>query len=387
MSFPKRKVPLIDLALQQKSIRKNLENAWKIILDHGQYIMGPEVKLLEKKLAHFSGAKYAVSCSSGTDALLLILMAHQVQPGDAVFLPAFTFPATAEVIALLGATPVFVDVDPTTYQLDASMLGQAISKVKQEAELHPKMIITVDLFGHPADYKALEEIASEEQVLLMVDAAQSFGARYHNRNVGQIGIATALSFYPTKPLSSYGDAGAVLTDDEELYYRLISLREHGSEPTNKYNLNYIGLNARMDSIQAAVLLEKLNLFPDERLKKQQVADWYHAHLPEWVQRPYQMDGCISVWAQYTVCIKDELRDAVQAFLHHSGVSTGIYYPKLISDQKPYAQAPCYPESLPNSMLLTQTVLSLPMHPGMVEDDVIYIAYVFEKALQNMTIKA
>jgi dTDP-4-amino-4,6-dideoxygalactose transaminase len=381
MKTTKRSLPLIDLSGQQKPIRAKLEQAWQRILDHGQYINGPEVVALQRELAARSGVPFALACSNGTDALLMVLMAYGIQAGDAVFLPAFTFPATAEVIVLLGAMPVFVDVDYDTYQLDSVQLQQAIQSVKKAGVYRAKMIISVDLFGQPADYEHLEAIASQQGVLLMVDAAQSFAADYKGRTVGQMGVATTISFYPTKVLSAYGDAGAILTKDKALYEKLLSIREHGSELSNKYDLKYIGLNARMDSIQAAVLLEKLTLFSTEVEQRQRLADWYDHYLPKSIIRPKIMSGCQSVWALYTVKVPGgRLRSVIQAKLKEAGIGSAIYYPKLISDQIPYQHGLCFPQALPESKRLTQVVLSLPMHAGMCEDDVRFIGATLQAVL-------
>ncbi|MDA7946884.1 MAG: DegT/DnrJ/EryC1/StrS family aminotransferase [Hyphomicrobiaceae bacterium] len=352
----------IDLAAQQARIRPQLDEAIARVLDHGKYIMGPEVREFEANLAGFCGAEYAISCSSGTDALLMVLMAKDIGPGDAVICPAFTFTATPEVIALLGATPVFADVREDTFNLDPDGLEDAVSAAK-EAGLAPKAIVAVDLFGLPADYDAIEKFADDNGLWVLADAAQGFGAVYKNRKVGKFGLATATSFFPAKPLGCYGDGGAILTDDAGLAADLDSIRVHG-KGTEKYDNVRIGINGRMDTIQAAVLIEKLKIFTDEIEARDKVATNYSAALAgsNGLSVPVVPDGLTSVWAQYTLRVPSERRDGLAAALKAKGVPTAVYYPKPLHHQTAYRDYPVPAGGLGVSERLATEVLSLPMHP-------------------------
>jgi len=360
------KIEFIDLAAQQSRIRPLVEKAILKVLDHGAYVMGPEIDVLESQLATFCGAKYALSCSSGTDALLLVLMAQGIGPGDAVFLPSFTFPATPESVALLGASPVFVDVLTDTFNMDPASLEDSIKRA-QAAGLTPKAIIPVDLFGQPVDYDAIEAIAAAHDLWVLCDAAQSFGAKYGNRHVGNIGLATATSFFPAKPLGCYGDGGAVFTNDKDLLDRLKSIRVHG-QGVDKYDNVRVGLNARMDTIQAAVLIEKLKIFPDEIEQRQRVADIYNETLGDVVVVPKVMDTATSVWAQYTIVLPDQkTRDGLQAHLKSQGVPAVVYYSKPLQEQVAYKDCYIAGQNLDRSKYLSDRVLSLPMHAYLTRD--------------------
>ncbi len=360
------KIEFIDLATQQSRIRPLVEKAILKVLDHGAYVMGPEIDVLESQLAAFCGAKYALSCSSGTDALLLVLMAQGIGPGDAVFLPSFTFPATPESVALLGASPVFVDVLADTFNMDPASLEDSI-KHAQAAGLTPKAIIPVDLFGQPVDYDAIEAIAAAHDLWVLCDAAQSFGAKYGDRHVGNIGLATATSFFPAKPLGCYGDGGAVFTNDKALLDRLKSIRVHG-QGVDKYDNVRVGLNARMDTIQAAVLIEKLKIFPDEIEQRQRVADIYKENLGDVVGVPKVMDTATSVWAQYTIVLPDQkTRDGLQAHLKSQGVPAVVYYSKPLQEQVAYKDCYIAGQNLDRSKYLSDRVLSLPMHAYLTRD--------------------
>ena len=328
------------------------------VLEHGKFIMGPEVHELEKQLTVFSGAKHAVTCSSGTDALLLALMALEVGPGDAVLVPAFTFAATAEAVALLGATPIFCDVREDTFNLDPGTLDRAVD-IAKTLLLRPRVIIAVDLFGQPADYQRITQFAGEHNLKLVADAAQSFGAKLGGRRVGTFGDETAVSFFPAKPLGCYGDGGAVLTDDDSLARALVSLREHG-RGSNKYNNRRIGLNGRLDTLQAAVLLEKLAIFEDEINARQQVAQRYDVALGCDVRTPQLMANMSSMWAQYTILADD--RDALARRLDEAEISTAIYYPVPLNRQTAYRKFPTASGGTPVSDRLAEHVLSLPIHP-------------------------
>src|SRR5581483_2873984 len=326
---------------------------------HCQFLMGPEVFEFERMLAQFCGAKHALSCASGTDALLLVLMARGIGPGDAVICPSFTFCATAEVVALIGATPVFADVDAETFNVNARSIVRAIETAKREG-LSPKALIPVDLFGLPADHDAIAAIAKEHGLFVLDDAAQGFGASYKGRKLGSIAHATATSFFPAKPLGCYGDGGAVLTDDDALLDVLKSLRVHG-HGTDKYDNIRIGLTARLDTIQAAVLIEKLKIFPEEILARDRIARRYNEALGDIAIVPRVPDGYTSVWAQYTVRLKPGRRDGLANALKAEGIPTAIYYPKPLHRQQAYKHYPVADNGLPVSDRLADEVISLPMH--------------------------
>ena len=353
----------IDLAAQRERLGDRVEQAIAAVLKHGQYILGPEVVELERQLAAFCGARHCITCANGTDALLLALMAEGVGSGDAVFVPAFTFVATAEVAVLVGATPVFVDVRPDTFNLDAESLEAAIGQAKRRG-LNPRCVIPVDLYGQPADYKVIGAIAEAHSLLTIADAAQSFGASLYGRKVGTLAAYTATSFYPSKPLGGYGDGGAVFTDDDERAARLRSLRNHGKGP-DRPDTEHVGLNSRLDGIQAAILLEKLRLFPDEIPARQARAERYNEALAAVVKVPALMQGATSVWAQYTIVT--ERRDALARACREAGVPTAIHYASALNCLAPYRQFPTAPSGVPQAEWLAQRVISLPMHPYLSED--------------------
>ena len=351
-------IPFIDLKTQQDRIRPQIDAAIRRVLDHGMYIMGPEVFELESKLATYCGAKHVISCSSGTDALIMILMAQGIGPGDAVFIPSFTFPATPEVVALLGATPVFVDILPNTYNVDPYGILDGIV-VAKKCGLRPKTIIAVDLFGQPADYPALESIAHAHNLWILADGAQSFGATLFGKRVGALAFATATSFFPAKPLGCYGDGGAIFTDNDQLAEILRSIRVHG-QGRHKYDNVRIGLNARLDTIQAAILLEKLKILEDERCEREQIITSYNSLLQDSVQIPHLIDGAISAWAQYTIGLPRTLdRAEVQHHLKAAGIPTMIYYEKPLHLQRAYEEFPRV-GALSVSEKSAQKVLSLPI---------------------------
>jgi dTDP-4-amino-4,6-dideoxygalactose transaminase len=353
-------IPFIDLAAQRRRLGSAIDTAIARVLAHGQYILGPEVRLLEADLAAFCGAKHVVSCSNGTDALALILRARGVKAGDAVFCPSFTFAATAEVVTWFGATPVFVDVFPDTFNMDPASLAQAVATAKGLG-LKPACVITVDLFGQAADYDALEPVCAANKLWILDDAAQSFGATYKSRKIGTFGLATATSFFPAKPLGCYGDGGAVFTDNDELADVLRSLRMHG-QGVDKYDNARIGMNSRLDTIQAAILIEKLKVFADEIARRDVVARRYNEGLKDVAVVPRVLDGCVSTWAQYTIKIPNGQRHAVAAALKADNIPTAIYYPKPLHRQTAYAAFPSAGNGLPVSDAIAQEVLSLPMHP-------------------------
>ena len=351
-------IPFIDLMAQQQKIRPAIDKAISRVLDHGAYVMGPEVTELETKLAHYCGAAHVISCSSGTDALLMVLMAQGVGPGDAVFLPSFTFTATPEVVALLGATPIFVDVLPDTYNMDVNSVTQGI-QVAKELGLSPKAIIAVDLFGQPADYPALTALADSHGMWVLADAAQSFGGSLFGHKVGSLALATATSFFPAKPLGCYGDGGAIMTDDDALADRLRSIRIHG-QGAHKYDNIRIGINGRLDTIQAAILLEKLTIFDEECAMRQTIADVYNDICGDYVKVPVMMAGAQSSWAQYTVQLPQGVdRDSLMKKLSAQGIPTMVYYGKSLHQQTAYQSFPTA-GSCNVSTALQSCVLSLPM---------------------------
>jgi UDP-2-acetamido-2-deoxy-ribo-hexuluronate aminotransferase len=361
MTSPKR-LDFIDLKTQQQRISASLTENIRRVLAHGQYIMGPEIQALEARLATYVGVKHAISCSSGTDALLMPLMAYGVGPGDAIFTTPFTFIATAEVIQLLGATPVFADIDPKTFNLDPEALAAAVRGLGQNsgtAHLKPKGIIPVDLFGQPADYDRIHTIAQEHGLFVLEDAAQSFGATYKGRRAGALAAVAATSFFPAKPLGGYGDGGAVFTDDDHLAEVLRSIRVHG-QGKDKYENVRIGLNGRLDTLQAAVLLAKLEIFDQEVVDRQRVARQYSQALNAVVEVPYVAPDCTSVWAQYSVL--SEHRELLLQKLQAAQIPAAIYYPVPLHLQGAFAHLGYQPGDFPVSENASRRIFSLPMHP-------------------------
>lgn len=349
----------IDLKAQQARIRDALDARIAAVLDHGRYIMGPEVAEFEQALSDFGAGEHVVSCASGTDALLLPLMAWDVGPGDAVFVPSFTFCATAEVVALLRATPVFVDVKEDDFNMDPASLARAIDDVVKAGELKPKAVIAVDLFGQCADYAAINELARAHGMKVLADAAQACGATLEGKQAAYWADAAATSFFPAKPLGCYGDGGAVMTNDADLAEIMRSIRVHG-QGKDKYENVRIGINGRLDTLQAAILLEKLAIYPEEIELRNEVAARYNAALKEVAAVPEVAANRRSVWAQYTLRLKD--RDAVQQALREAGIPAVVYYPKPLHQQTAYARFPAVSGGLPVSERLSHEVLSLPMHP-------------------------
>jgi len=353
-------VPFIDLAAQRRRLGNSIDQAVGRVLAHCQFINGPEVTELEAALAAFTGARHVVSCASGTDALLMVLMAMDVGPGDAVLCPSFTFCATGEAVALAGATPVFVDVDEATFNMDTASLRRGIATAKQRG-LQPRAVIPVDLFGQSADHDAIAEIATAEGLFVLDDAAQGFGASYKERRLGTFGLATATSFFPAKPLGCFGDGGAIFTDDTGLAERLRSIRVHG-QGSDKYDNVRLGLTGRLDTIQAAVLIEKLRIFEDEIAARNEVAERYARGLGNVVTVPHLASGCASVWAQYTIRLPAAVdRDGFAAALKARGVPTAIYYTRSMHQQTAYRNFPVADGGLPVSESLSCDVISLPMH--------------------------
>ena len=352
-------IPFIDVAAQRRRLGGKIDAAVSRVLDHCQFILGPEVRALEQALADFCGARHVITCASGTDALALVLMAKNIGPGDAVICPSFTFCATAEMVVLLGATPVFADVDEATFNVSPASVVRAVATAR-EAGLTPRMILPVDLFGLPAEHHALNAIAAAEKLFVLDDAAQGFGGVIGNRNIGTLADATTTSFFPAKPLGCYGDGGAVFTDDPELADILVSLRVHG-QGSDKYDNVRIGLTARLDTIQAAVLIEKLKIFPDEIDARNRIAERYARALDGVVVVPKVPGGATSIWAQYTIRIKAGTRDAFASALKAEGIPTAIYYPKPLHRQQIYSRFPCADGGLPVTDRIADEVISLPMH--------------------------
>jgi UDP-2-acetamido-2-deoxy-ribo-hexuluronate aminotransferase len=352
-------IPFIDVAAQRRRLGRAIDDAVARVLSHCQFIQGPEVRALETELAGFCGARHAIACSSGTDALRLVLMAWGIKPGDAVIVPAFTFCATAEVVALAGATPVFADVDAETFNLDPASCERAVTAAKRLG-LTPRAIIPVDLFGLPADHDAIVAVAAAHGLRVLDDAAQAFGATYKGRKLGALATASATSFFPAKPLGCYGDGGAVFTDDDELAARVKSLRVHG-EGADKYDAAHIGITGRLDTMQAAILLEKLKIFPEEIIARNAVAQRYASGLAGVATVPRVGDESTSMWAQYTIRLAVGQRDALAAALKAQGIPTAIYYAKPLHRQAAYRGFPVADGGAPVSERLAGEVISLPMH--------------------------
>lgn len=370
----------IDLKTQLKSIAEDVQKRIAAVIDHGQFIMGPETKELEQKLAAYTGVKHAISCASGTDAILLALMAYGVGPGDAVFTTPFTFIATAEVISLLGATPIFVDIDPHTYNIDPTKLESAIVHFNHQS-LQPKGIIAVDLFGLPADYHLINDIAAKHHLFVIEDGAQSFGAEYHGKKACSLADIGCTSFFPAKPLGCFGDGGMCFTDDDTLAGVIKSLRVHGAG-AHKYDNERIGINGRLDTLQAAILLSKFAIFPDEVEKRDKAARTYSDLLNSGrtdLSLPLFMNGYRSVWAQYSILAGDtEHRSRIQEALKAEGVPTAIYYPRPLHLQKAFSFLGHKPGDFPCSEECSNRIFSIPMHPYLEADDQKKIAEIINR---------
>lgn len=357
-------IPFIDLHAQRDRIRDRLDAAMARVLDHGGFIMGPEVGAFETQLAEFCGVPHALGCANGTDALQLVLMAEGIGPGDAVFVPAFTFVASAEVVPLMGATPVFVDVDEATFNISAASLKSAIQTAKAEG-LNPRLVIAVDLFGLPADYALINAIAKDNRLVVLADSAQGLGGSIGGKRSGSLADWTTTSFFPAKPLGCYGDGGAVMCADDEKAALIKSLRIHG-KGGDKYDNVRIGINSRLDTLQAAILIEKLAIFEDEIERRNVVAQRYAEGLGNAVRVPHVPDGYGSSWAQYTVQLEN--RADVSAKLREAGIPTAVYYPIPMHKQSGYLDYPVAENGLAVSESLSANVLSLPMHPYIQQGD-------------------
>ena len=377
-------IPFIDLKAQQKLIREKIDERIKIVLDHGQYILGPEVKELERKLSIYTNSEFVLCCSSGTDALLLALLGLKLKAGEGVIVPAFSFASSAEVMPLLGAIPIFIDIEDDTFNIDPSKLADTFNTAT-EMGIIVKGIMSVGLFGQPADMDPINEFAKNNNLWVLDDAAQSFGGKYHGNNVGNLCEVTATSFFPAKPLGCYGDGGAIFTNDPEIYEIANSSHVHGMGKS-RYEYDRIGMNARISTIQAAILLEKLEIFPSELNKRQAVANNYYKHLNDLnlkIKLPLLKSKFISSWAQYTIILPNNInRDKLQERLKLKDIPTAVYYPIPLNEHKPYRGYPVSKSGLINTNYLARNVLSLPMHPYLSEDDIIYISKNIYEAFKN-----
>jgi len=359
----------IDLKTQYSKIQDLVQSGLNVVLEHGRYIMGPEIVELEKQLADFTGRKHCVGCSSGTDALLMALMAYDIGPGDAVFTSPFTFVATAEVIALLGATTVFVDIDKDTYNINPAELEKAIEKVKAEGKLNPKVIMPVNIFGLCADYDSIIPMAEKYGLKVIEDAAQSFGAELNGKRSCSYGDISATSFFPAKPLGCYGDGGAVFTDDDDLYEKLVSIRMHG-QGTDRYENVRIGINGRLDSFQAAVLLAKMTIFESEIELRQTVANTYSELLKSKFKVPTIPVGYKSAWAQYSIIAESEAhKNQALDKLKSAQIPFAVYYPIPLHLQKAFANLNYKEGDLPVSEDYAKRIFSLPMHPYLSKEEI------------------
>lgn len=369
----------IDLKVQYQALKKDIDEGITDVLNCGNYILGEPVKNLEKELAEYVGVKYCATCANGTDALQIALMVFDIQKGDAVFVPAFTFYSTAEVVSLVGATPIFVDVDERTFNLDIKKLEKAIEQVIQEGKLKPKAIIPVDLFGQPANFDEIAKIAQKYNLKVMEDGAQGFGGEIRKKKACSFGDISTTSFFPAKPLGCYGDGGAIFTDDEKLYELILSIRVHGKGEF-KYDNVRLGLNSRLDTLQAAILLPKLKAFQEYELEKRnQFANVYTEKLKDYVKTPIMPEGFLSSWAQYTILLESqEQRDFLQVKLREADIPSMIYYPKPLHKQVVYKDYNFNLEDLKVSENLSQKVLSLPMHPYLTEE---LVKHICDKVIQ------
>ena len=372
-------IAFIDLAAQQSRIRSQLYARLKKVMDRGDYIMGREVGELETALSERLGGHHVVSCSSGTDALILGLLGLQVRPGDGIIVPSFTFAASAEAIAVLGASPVFAEVEEASFNLDPNLLEDALAAGKN-AGLKMVGIMAVGLFGQPANLPAISEFAAKNGLWLLDDAAQSFGAKWAEKPVGHYGAVTATSFFPAKPLGCYGDGGALFTADDKIAEIARSCRIHG-QGSDKYENIHIGMTARLDTMQAAILLAKLEIFDGELAARQQIADRYNKMLEDIVTTPKLADAATSSWAQYVIRLPEGSdRSAIQADLAKKGVPTAIYYPRPMHTQPVYAHYPVSTSGLALTKKMAGDVLALPMHPYLEKDNQFRIVQALESAL-------
>ena len=355
----------IDLNSQQERIKDSIEKNIKKVFDHGKYINGPEVNELEEKLAEYVGVNYAVGVGSGTEALLISLMAYDVKPKDAIFTTAFSFIATAEVVQLLKATPVFVDIDPKTFNIDANKLEEKIEEVINERTLHPKGIIAVDIFGQPSDYDEINAIAKKYNLFVLEDAAQSFGASYKGRKACSVADVAATSFFPAKPLGCYGDGGMIFTNNEDFYLTMSSIRVHG-KGNNKYDNVRLGINGRLDTLQAAILLSKIEIFDEEIMLRQEVAERYNTALKGSYEIPVIKEHNTSAWAQYSVL--HNKRETIVNKLNTMDIPSAIYYPKPLHLQKVFSYLGYSDGCFPVAERISKEIFSIPMYPYLKKED-------------------
>ena len=357
-----KKIEFRDLKRQYKNNKRVIDRAIKNVIGHSQFISGPEVEQLENKLANYVGVDYCVSCANGTDAMSLVLMAWDIGPGDAVFVPDFTFIATAEVVALRGATPIFVDINERTFNMDANDLEKAILEVIDQGDLIPKVVIPVDLYGLPADYPAIEKIAKKHNLLILEDAAQGFGGSIDGKKTCSFGDAATTSFFPAKPLGCYGDGGAIFTNDKLLAEALSSLRVHG-KGENKYDNIRIGTNSRLDTLQASILIEKLKVLDNEIDVSNKISNLYNGLLTDRIVIPFIPEGYYSSFAQYTILLSsNKLRNEMMKYLNALGIPTTVFYPKVMHQQVAFKYMKDYIRETKVSLDLSQRVLSIPIHP-------------------------
>ncbi len=373
----------IDLKKQYEILKQEIDANIQAVLDDGHYIMGAAVSELEKELADYIGVKHCITCANGTDALSLALMAWDIKSGDAVFVPSFTFYATAEVVSLIGATPIFIDSDPRTFNIDVIHLRSMIENVIKEGKLTPRAIIPVDLFGQPAEYEEIMKIAKDYNLLVLEDGAQGFGGSINGKKACGFGDISTTSFFPAKPLGCYGDGGALFTDSDVDYEKLVSLRVHG-KGSYKYDNVRVGLNSRLDTLQAAILLPKLHAFIDYELNsRNEIADIYNHELNDIVITPLVKENMQSSWAQYTILLNDEQeRNELQQYLKSKGIPSMIYYPKPLHMQSVYKDHIVYSEDLKNAENLSRKCLSLPMHPYLEREQIITVCNEIKLYLQK-----
>lgn len=363
-----------DLKRQYSYLKDEMDASMQKVLADANFIQGKQVAELEKALADYTGVKHCVACANGTDALQLALMAWQIGPGDAVFVPDFTFFSSGEVVSAVGAAPVFVDVDADTFNIDCASLAHMIEKTEAEGKWTPKAVVTVDLFGQPAEYKKIRSLAEKYHLLILEDAAQGFGGRIGEKRAGSFGDIATTSFFPAKPLGCYGDGGAVFTDNDEWAELLKSYRVHG-KGSSKYDNIRIGMNSRLDTLQAAVLQTKLPVFAKEELEwEQKIAACYTEQLKEFVKTPVVRDGFYSSWAQYTIQLTDrEERNGLQSYLKEQGIPSAVYYQKPMHRQQAFANMSYEDTDYPVTNRLSEVVLSLPFHPYMKEEEIALVA--------------
>ena len=359
----------IDLGAQYRTLKSKIDARIGAVLNHGQFIMGPEVAELEQRLAEFVGVKHCLTCANGTDALQLLYMAYGIGTGDAVFCTDITMIATIEPACMLGATPVFCDIEPDTYNISASSLERQIQAVQAEGKYHPKAVVAVDIFGNPCDYEAIEAVCKKHGLILIQDSAQSFGSSYRGKRCGSFGDSAITSFFPAKPFGCYGDGGATFTDDDSIASLCESLRIHGKGPGGKYSNVRIGVNSRLDTIQAAILLPKLEIFPSELERRQTAADYYNEAFSGKFATQSIAEGSRSTYAQYVLLAGDSAeRDAAIGRLNAAGIPNMVYYPAPMHSLPVFGQANHYGEAFPNATGYCARTFSLPFHPYLTKEE-------------------